>query len=95
MEEIEMNELITKYFFMNNNGRILISLMAGVATGAAVGILLANENVCQSKANADGKKFVRGVLENLWKKSSKPSGLKEDIEEAVREAFAENPEDYA
>lgn len=80
---------------MSKNGKILVSLTAGVAMGMVLGVLLANENAFQGKANANDKKIVKGVLENLWRKSSGSSGLKEDIEEAVREAFAENPEDYA
>jgi hypothetical protein len=34
-------------------------------------------------------------LKGLSKKSAKPTSLKEDIEEAVKEAFAEDLEEYA
>ena len=40
------------------------------------------------------KKSCKRPTENLDKKDSKPTTLKEDIEEAVKEAFADAPEEY-
>jgi hypothetical protein len=79
---------------MNNRDKILISLTTGIAIGGILGILLAGEksDTCKSK---DRSKIIKGVLEGLHKKSPKPGSLKEEIEESVKEAFSENPEEYA
>ena len=77
---------------MNNNDKILISLVTGIAIGSVLGILLTRENECGYKMNVQDKK---DILRSLGKKQSKSNSLKEDIEQAVKEAFAENPEEYA
>ena len=79
---------------MNHNDKILISLTAGIAIGAVLGILLTKEKTCGCEANSCNKKIVKDILKTLDKKDSKPTTLKEDIEEAVKEAFADAPEEY-
>lgn len=81
---------------MNTNDKMLVSLTAGIAIGAVMGILLTREkgHECQAKARSN-KKLVKDLLKGLSKKSAKATNLKEGIEEAVKEAFAENPEEYA
>jgi len=79
---------------MNKNDKILISLTAGIAIGAVMGILLTREKACECEMNAHSKKIVKDILEGLGKKNSKSASLKEDIEEAVKEAFAEDPDEY-
>ncbi len=81
---------------MNHNDKILISLTTGIAIGAILGILLSGESGCERrKKNAQVRKIVEDVLENLGKRNTKSSSLKQDMEEAVKEAFTENPEEYA
>jgi hypothetical protein len=77
---------------MNHNDKILVSLTAGIAIGSILGILLTRENECEYKVNDQDKKDTSQVL---GKKHSKSTSLKEEIDEAVKEAFAENPEEYA
>lgn len=77
---------------MNNNDKILVSLTAGIAIGAVLGILLTREKGYECEVNAQGKKIVKDIM---GKKNAKPTSLKEDIEEAVKEAFAEDPEEYS
>jgi hypothetical protein len=79
---------------MNKNDKILVSLTAGIAIGAVLGILLTKEKRGGCESNARGMKIMKDLFEGLGKKDSKPATLKEDIEEAVKEAFAENPEEY-
>ena len=74
---------------MTQNDKILVSLTTGIAIGSVLGILLTRESKCECK---QGKKRI---LQGLDKKHSKSSSLKEEIEQAVKEACAENPEEYA
>ncbi|MGN6265697.1 MAG: hypothetical protein ACTHM5_08485 [Ginsengibacter sp.] len=74
---------------MNRNDKILVSLATGIAIGSVLGILLTRDSECERKQ--DKKRILQG-----WgKKHAKSSNLKEGIEQAVQEACAENPEDYA
>ena len=74
---------------MNNNDKILVSLATGIAIGSVLGILLTRES--EGECKQDKKRILQG----LDKKHSKSSSLKEEIEQAVKEACAENPEEYA
>ena len=74
---------------MNHNDKILVSLATGVALGSVLGILLTRESECECKQDK------KEVLQELGKKHAQSSMLKEEIEQAVREAYAENPEEYA
>jgi hypothetical protein len=71
---------------MNRNDKILVSLATGIAIGSVLGILLTRESECEQDK--------KGIFQGLGKKHSKSSSLKEDIEQAVKEAFVENPEEY-
>jgi hypothetical protein len=77
---------------MNHNDKILVSLTAGIAIGSILGILLTRESECKCKMSVQDKK---GISQHLGKKHVKSASFKEDIEQAVKEAFAENPEEYA
>lgn len=79
---------------MNNNDKILVSLTAGIAIGAVLGILLTKEKRGGCGTKEHDKKIVKDILEGLDKKDSKSASLKEDIEQAVKEAFAEDPDEY-
>ena len=74
---------------MTQNDKILVSLTAGIAIGSVLGILLTRDS--ESECKQDKKRILQG----LDKKHSKSSSLKEEIEQAVKEACAENPEEYA
>jgi hypothetical protein len=74
---------------MTQNDKILVSLTAGIAIGSVLGILLTRESECECKQDK------KRILQGLDKKHSKSSSLKEKIEQAVKEACAENPEEYA
>ena len=80
---------------MNTNDKILISLTAGIAICTVMGILLTREKGHECQANVQGnKKLIKDLLEGLNKKSAKHTSLKEEMEEAVKEAFAENQDEY-
>ncbi len=74
---------------MNRNDKILLSLTAGIAIGAILGILLTRDS------DGECEQDIKDILQYVGKNHSKPGSLKEDIEQAVKEAFAENPEEYA
>jgi hypothetical protein len=74
---------------MNRNDKILVTLATGIAIGSVLGILLTRESECECKQDK------KRILQGLDKKHSKSNSLKEEIEQAVKEACAENPEEYA
>lgn len=79
---------------MNGNNKILISMTVGIGLGAILGILLSGEKEEKCKAIKQDKKFVQSLVENLHRKFKSTPGVKEKFEEAVDEAFAENPSEY-
>ena len=80
---------------MNNNDKILVSLTAGIAIGSVLGILLTRENRSEWEAKKSAEKIVKDLVAGLGKKHPKRTSLKEDVQQAVKEAFAESPEEYA
>ena len=75
---------------MNKTDKILVSFVAGIAIGAVMGILFTKESDCSRKVQN-----IKNKLQRQVKKHTKPASMKEEFEQAVKEAFAENPEEYA
>jgi gas vesicle protein len=80
-----------KLYYMNKNGKILAAVAAGVAAGAVLGILFAPDKGSETrrKINEQGKKMADGVKEKFNKGKEKFNGLKEDIEQKVKERVEE------
>ncbi len=71
------------------DGVLILLVAAGIAIGSVLGILLTRDS------EGECKQAKKRILQGLDKKHSKSSSLKEEIEQAVKEACAENPEEYA
>jgi len=69
---------------MNNTGKIVIAVAAGAAAGALLGILFA-----PGKGSETRKKIVEDLQDKFDKCKEKYSGLKEDIEETIKEKAKE------
>jgi gas vesicle protein len=78
---------------MNNNGKILAALAAGVAAGAVLGILLAPDKGSETrrKLNDQGKRFAEGVKNKIQQNKEKLNDLKDEIVQTVKEKV----EDFA
>jgi gas vesicle protein len=76
---------------MNNTGKILTALVAGVAAGAILGVMLAPEKGTETrkKLKAKGKKLAGDLKEQFEKGKEKFSGFQEDIEQAIKEKMKE------
>jgi len=76
---------------MNNTTKILIAISAGVAVGAAVGILLAPDKGSETmkKLNEQGRKIADDVKDTFAKMTEKVNGMKETFEKNVKQKAEE------
>lgn len=76
---------------MNNNGKILVALAAGIAVGAVVGILFAPDKGSETrrKINEQGKKFAEGFKEKFSRAKEKANDMKEEFRKTVKETAEE------
>lgn len=72
---------------MKTAGKIITAASAGVAAGAALGILFAPDKGIETrkKINAQGKKLANGAKDKLNKSKEKFNGLKEDVEKMIKD----------
>ena len=75
---------------MKKSDKILVLLVAGTAIGAVLGILFTKESDCSRKVQD-----IKNKLQRQVKNHKNPGSMKEEFEQAVKEAFAEDPEEYA
>lgn len=82
---------------MRNYHKNLLAATAVIATGAVLGIFLLSRKDTDSrkKMNAQCKQLLVNIKSKFFNKIRKPGHLRADMEEAIKEAFAENPEEYA
>lgn len=68
---------------MNNTGKVLVSLAAGVALGAVLGILFAPDKGTETrkKIKDKGKKLADDVKDKINKGKEKFNDLKEELKE--------------
>jgi gas vesicle protein len=76
---------------MNNNGKILAAVAAGVAAGAVLGILLAPDKGSETrrKINDQGKRIAEGVKNKIQQNKEKLNNLKDEIVHNVKERVEE------
>ena len=76
---------------MNNTGKIITALAAGLAAGAILGVLFAPDKGSETrkKINDQGKKLADDLKEKLKKGKSDLNDLKEDIGQTVKEKVQE------
>jgi gas vesicle protein len=76
---------------MNNTGKIITALAAGIAAGAILGVLFAPDKGSETrkKINDQGKKLADDLKEKLNKGRSELNDLKEDIGHTVKEKVQE------
>jgi gas vesicle protein len=76
---------------MNNSGKILAAVAAGIAAGAVLGILFAPDKGTETRKKiADqGKKIADGVKDKFIKGKEKLNEFKEDIAQTVKEKVEE------
>jgi gas vesicle protein len=72
---------------MNTTGKIIAAVAAGAAAGAVLGILFAPDKGSETrrKMAEESKKFTDEIKDAVARGREKLSGLKEDIEKAMRE----------
>lgn len=72
---------------MNNNGKILAAVAAGIAAGAVLGILFAPDKGSETrrKINEAGESLADNVKEKFSKGREKFNDMKEKVEHAVKE----------
>lgn len=72
---------------MNNTGKILVALSAGVALGAVLGIMFAPDKGSETrrKIKDKGKKFADEVKDKFNKGKEKFEDLKEGLKEKAHE----------
>lgn len=72
---------------MNNTGKILVALSAGVALGAVLGIMFAPDKGSETrrKIKDKGKKLADDVKDKLNKGREKFEDLKEGLKEKAHE----------
>ena len=76
---------------MNNTGKIITAVTAGVAAGAILGVLFApaKGSETRKKINDQGKKIADTVKEKLEKGKEKINGLKEEFAKTVKDKIEE------
>lgn len=76
---------------MNNNAKIIVAVAAGIAVGAALGILFAPDKGSETrkKVNDEGKKLYDDVKDKFRRGKEKFNDLREDIEQKVKEKAEE------
>ena len=76
---------------MNNTGKIITAVAAGVAAGAILGVLFApaKGSETRKKINDQGKKIADTVKEKLEKGKEKINGLKEEFAKTVKDKIEE------
>jgi gas vesicle protein len=76
---------------MNNSGKIITAVAAGIAVGALLGILFAPDKGSETrrKINEQGKKLADDLKEKLNKKKEEFTELKDDIQNSVKEKVQE------
>jgi gas vesicle protein len=76
---------------MNNTGKILTALAAGVAVGALLGILFAPDKGTDTidKVADEGKRLVDEVKDKFRRGKNKFNEMREDIEQTVKEKVEE------
>jgi gas vesicle protein len=72
---------------MNNTGKIIVAVAAGIAVGAVLGVLFApgKGSDTRKKMTAEGKKFYGDVKDKFRQSKEKFNDLKEDIEQKIKE----------
>lgn len=72
---------------MNNTGKIITALAAGLAAGAILGVLFAPDKGSETrkKINEEGKKLADDLKEKFNKSKKDLNDLKEDIGHTVKE----------
>jgi gas vesicle protein len=76
---------------MNNTGKILTALAAGVAVGALLGVLFAPDKGSETidKVADESKRLVEEVKDKFRRGKNKFNEMKEDIEQTVKEKVEE------
>jgi gas vesicle protein len=76
---------------MNNTGKILTALAAGVAVGALLGVLFAPDKGSETidKVTSEGKRLVEEVKDKFRRGKNKFNEMREDIEQTVKEKVEE------
>jgi gas vesicle protein len=76
---------------MNNTGKIVVAVAAGIAVGAISGVLFApgKGSETRKKINEQGEKFAGDLKDTIRKGKEKFNDLKEGIEEKLKEKTEE------
>jgi gas vesicle protein len=76
---------------MNNTGKILTALAAGVAVGALLGVLFAPDKGSETidKVADESKRLVEEVKDKFRRGKNKFNEMKEDIEQTIKEKAEE------
>jgi gas vesicle protein len=76
---------------MNNTGKLLTAVAAGVTAGAILGILFAPEKGCETrkKINEQGKKITGEFKDKIRMGKEKLNNLKTNMQKTVKESLEE------
>jgi len=76
---------------MNNTGKIVVAIAAGVAVGAVLGVLFAPDKGSETrkKMSDEGKKLYDDAKDKFRRTKEKFNDLKDDIEQKIKEKVEE------
>jgi gas vesicle protein len=93
---IKTNVQLKNYINMNDNTKVMVALLAGLAAGAALGILFAPEKGTETrdKLSESLKKLGDSIKETAATEIDNLVGLKDKVVENIKSKIKTNEQEY-